>query len=275
MEYHDVFPEGKVIIGMVHLLPLLGHEKHISRQDVTDRALHDAEALLEGGIRYAIVENDGDRPFGITNLGYNFTNVRCEMIFVGQEIHKRFPELTLGVQVLNNYDRTPVIVEEIGGKFLRSQFYGEQRIDPDGRQIYPCCSNIYFTNQEQGRGFVVLADIDSKGSTPREGAQYDAAQSIAEHVHSTFRPHALITTGTETGVAPDKEQVGRFRELVNKHAPDMPVGVGSGTTPEAIRAGLIEPADFAIVGSYFKTDGRVDPAKVKTLVQAVEEMHSR
>ena len=236
-----------------------------------DRALHDAEALLEGGIRHVIVENDGDRPFGIENEDYNFNRVAAEIATFGTIIREEFPDLTLGVQVLYNYSFTPSIVKAIGGKFMRSQFYCETRRTSDQRVITPTAHRMHTANQRPGHDFVILADIDSKGSAPVD-ENYNPEDSV-RIATTTDIPSALITTGIETGVAPDKEQVGRFRELVDKYALDMPVGVGSGTTPEAVRAGLIEHANFAIVGSYFKTDGKVDPAKVRTLVQTVEEMH--
>ena len=78
----------------------------------------------------------------------------------------------------------------------------------------------------------------------------------------------MITTGTGTGSAPSKEQIDYFAKMVSDFDLNMPIGVGSGVTPEAIINGLLQSANFAIVGSYFK-DGRVKAEKVKSLMQIV------
>ncbi|MBL7206717.1 MAG: hypothetical protein ISS36_03910 [Candidatus Aenigmarchaeota archaeon] len=271
MMYHEVFENDKNIIGMVHLLPLPGHAYHTNMQAVTDAALYDAEALLKGGVTHAIIENDGDRPFGISNLRYDFGRTHTSMADVGRVVHVRFPELNLGVQVLNNYSQTPGILNAIGGTFLRSQFYCEARIDPDERIIMPNCVELCRSNE--GCDFVILADINSKGSRPLE-SEYDPEESVKRIVDSEFMPDGLITTGAQTGVAPSREQVSEFMLIVHRHDPGMPIGVGSGVTPKAITDGLLDNAGFAVVGSCFKTDGKVDSEKVEKLMLTLEETYS-
>ena len=268
MQYKDVFDARKKnIIGMVHLLPLPGHEAHTSMTDVIDAAMRDAEALVKGGIKYAIVENDGDRPFGIVDEGYDFRGAHDAMCTVGMKINKAFGnDLTLGSQVLNNYGETPHIVHEIGGKFLRSQFYGELREDGGGRVITPNFQEIQAANK--GYGFVILADVNSKGSTSTN-PKYDIGDAIADIAMPYVRPQALITTGAQTGSPPTVDEVDYFSDLVlTIDDPKYPlaVGVGSGVTPASIDEGLLDPVNFAIVGSFFKTNGAVDAEKVKTLM---------
>ena len=54
----------KNIIGVIHLLPLPGTPCSTHTfQEVLNRALLDAQALLDGGLQMAIVENFGDAPF--------------------------------------------------------------------------------------------------------------------------------------------------------------------------------------------------------------------
>ncbi|MEA2037799.1 MAG: BtpA/SgcQ family protein [Nanoarchaeota archaeon] len=275
MDYETVFNGKKNIIGMVHLLPLSSDVDFVSTRDITDRALYDAEALVKGGIRHAIIENDGDRPFGISNEGYDFSRIRERMIEVGRKINSELgTDLTLGVQVLNNYGDTPGIVEAIGGKFLRSQFYWEHRIDSDGREIHPNYNGITAANF--GLDFVILADIDSKGSTPAKG-NYDREDSIARLVKlakAEYKPDALIVTGSSTGNAPDAKDVSDFAVEVQDNDPNMPIGVGSGVTPEAIQAGLLDHVSVAVVGSFFKTDGKVDMKKVEQFMLVLGDKYA-
>ena len=60
-------------------------------------------------------------------------------------------------------------------------------------------------------------------------------------------------------------------KTVRKVVPDTPLLVGSGTTPDTIKA-LFEIADGAIVGTAIKKDGKlanpIDPARVATLARA-------
>ena len=55
---------NKIIIGMLHLLPLPGSPNYSgSMDDVLNRAKSDLENLLEGGLTKINIENYGDIPF--------------------------------------------------------------------------------------------------------------------------------------------------------------------------------------------------------------------
>ena len=101
-------------------------------------------------------------------------------------------------------------------------------------------------------------------------AAYNLEKSIRDILSSEYKSDALITTGLETGSTPDKEQVREFKRLVHRYDTEIPIGVGSGVTPEAIESGLLEHADFAIVGTALKTNGRVDANKVRNLMDVLE-----
>jgi len=64
MNFETLFGGQKPIIGMVHLRPLPGAPNYGgSMEEIWDAALADLEALTEGGITAAIVENFGDVPY--------------------------------------------------------------------------------------------------------------------------------------------------------------------------------------------------------------------
>ena len=55
---------GKVLIGVIHLLPLPGSPRYGgSMQPILDRGLADAAAYEKGGASAVIIENFGDIPF--------------------------------------------------------------------------------------------------------------------------------------------------------------------------------------------------------------------
>jgi uncharacterized protein len=76
-----------------------------------------------------------------------------------------------------------------------------------------------------------------------------------------------VISGVATGKATEHQDVIEAR----KGAPDAPLLIGSGITAENI-ASYLPVIDGALVGTYFKVDGRVDNAvdveRVKALVAA-------
>ena len=64
----DLFGSARVLIGVVHLLPLPGSPRWKGDMDVVlSQARSDAEALARGGCHGVIVENFGDAPLAKGN----------------------------------------------------------------------------------------------------------------------------------------------------------------------------------------------------------------
>ena len=61
----ELFGVIKPVIGMVHLLPLPGSPGYTGygMDPIIERALQDAEALVEGGVDALMVENMWDLPY--------------------------------------------------------------------------------------------------------------------------------------------------------------------------------------------------------------------
>jgi membrane complex biogenesis BtpA family protein len=109
----------------------------------------------------------------------------------------------------------------------------------------------------------LFADVDKKHSVRFPGIDLET------HIAWTrfSGADALIVSGRMTGDAPDLDKLRQARAL----AGDRPLLLGSGTTAENISA-FLEVADGAIVGSWVKSDGRVenpvDVERVRRFVQA-------
>ena len=81
----------------------------------------------------------------------------------------------------------------------------------------------------------------------------------------------MILTGSRTGEAASLETI----TLLKNSFPEKKVFLGSGITPDALPR-LLTNADGAIVGSYFKKDGKVDKPvdteRVKAMMQVAREV---
>ena len=90
----------KIVIGMIHLLPLPGSAQFagdVSR--VREAALRDAAALAEGGVDALMIENFGDVPF---YPGRVPAYVVAHMTAIAAAVRERAGKLSLGINVLRN-----------------------------------------------------------------------------------------------------------------------------------------------------------------------------
>jgi membrane complex biogenesis BtpA family protein len=110
----------------------------------------------------------------------------------------------------------------------------------------------------------VMADVGVKHASQlgSRGIVDEARDAVGRGLAS-----ALIVTGAATGVETSVDDVA----LVKGAVPRTPVFVGSGVTPESVRAAL-EVADGVIVGSSIMVGGTaanaIDPARAARLVSA-------
>jgi hypothetical protein len=81
---------------------------------------------------------------------------------------------------------------------------------------------------------------------------------------------AVIVSGRETGMAPQRDEIAEIRAAVQ-----TPLLIGSGLARENLEE-LLPLVDGAIVGSFFKVDGKmsnpVDVTRVRDFMKAVRAL---
>jgi len=257
----ELFKCGKVIVGMVHLLPLPGSPRYAGSLDaILDAALSDASVLEEGGIDALLVENFGDLPYppGRMPLVSLLAMARIAAAVA------RETKLPIGINVQFNDFRSELAMALVcGASFVRVEGFVDNLLTDSG--IIPACAaDATRYRREIGADTVAIwADVQVKetmpmGERPVEEAACAAAKNLAD---------AVIVTGQATGVETPIDVVRRVKRAVA-----CPVIVGSGFNVENAPA-LLAVADGAIVGSALKFGGkaenRVDPARVRALMDVV------
>jgi len=251
----------KLIIGMIHLLPLPGSPNYGgSMEAVFDRALADLNALQDNGVSAAIVENFGDVPY---DCECDFITLAA-MTAIAARL-KPYARIPLGLNVQFN-----LAIEEwdmayaAGYDFIRVEAFVETRVGTHGI-TYPAAPKLM---REKGRypaDVKLLCDINVKHTTGL------VDMPVKDAIHSALeeKADALIVTGLVTGQNPTLEQVKEFKE----HAGNAPVILGSGINKDNA-ADFLAIADGAIVGSSFKIDGDVfkgiDAERVKAFMEKLK-----
>ena len=254
---------ARTLIGMVHLAPLPGSPRWAGSMDrVTDAALADGRALVDGGVDALLVENYGDVPF---TPGRVEAAAVAAMSAVAREIRRAFPGVPLGVNVLKNDGRAALAVAcAVGGAFIRVNVHAGAVLADQG-VVQTDAYALLRDRRLLGADVLLLADVQGKHAVPL--APVELEQEAKDLVHRGLAD-ALVVTGKATGEATAMSDVKRVRSAVR----EVPVLVGSGVTPETATE-LLSIADGLIVGTFVKGDGNVDnpvdPARVRRLVDAV------
>jgi membrane complex biogenesis BtpA family protein len=267
--FSTVFPEGRTVIGMVHLQPLPGAPRYGgSLVRVVEAALADAEAIRRGGAQGMIVENFNDNPFF---PGHVEPETVAAIAVVAREVVRAAGELPVGVNVLRNDWKAALAIALVAGaRFIRLNILTDALVTDQGIVEAPAHLALRYRRALGAEHVLILADVYSKHGAPIARRPLG---TVARDTAERGMADALIVTGEESGDPPRREDILAVRDAV----PGVPVLVGSGMREET--AAMVALADGAIFGYHAKYDdvitNPVDPERVRRLVAAVRETVAR
>ena len=251
----------KLLVGMVHLLPLPGSPGwRGSMQDVTRRALQDAAVLEQAGFDALLVENFGDAPF-VPERVPPVTVAALTAVLTRLSEATRLP---FGVNVLRNDAASALgIAVATGARFIRVNVHSGAMLTDQG-WISGRAHETVRQRAQLNAPVAICADVLVKHATPLPGVDL---VELARDTRLRGQADVLIVSGTATGAPTNPERA----RLVKRALPDAPVWIGSGVNADTVNE-LLSIADGAIVGSALKLDGTitnpVDPKRAQTLIRA-------
>lgn len=258
----EVFDVRKPIVGMCHLPPLPGdpgYDAAGGMDAVLAHARREIAALQDGGIDGILISNEFSLPY----LTQTEPITAIVMARVIGELRSEI-RVPFGVNVLWDGVASIDLAMATGAAFVREVFTG----------VY--ASDFGLWNTEVGRAARHRARVGASAvrllyNVVPEGAAYVANRDLAQMTRSTVfngAPDALCVSGLTAGASTDTSTL----KVVKENAGDVPVFVNTGVRPDTVAESL-EHADAAIVGTWFKRDGKfandAEPARVAELMGVV------
>ncbi|MGE4618627.1 MAG: BtpA/SgcQ family protein [Planctomycetota bacterium] len=258
---------SRSIIGVVHLQPLPGSPRcSDSRKIIQQKALEDAERLLEGGINGIIVENFGDAPFHPVKVE---PNTVADMSIIVSSIVKLADSIPVGVNVLRN-DATSAlaIAAATGSCFIRVNVHTSAMLTDQGWIGGQAHETLRQRQIIDAGSISIAADVGVKHAARTN--DYNASQAAIETVGRGLAD-AVIVTGKSTGDPLDIVELQQVRQALHQTGTTAkPLLAGSGVDAQNA-AQILEIADAAIVGTSLKENGDVgrpvDVSRVKDLIE--------
>lgn len=258
-----LFQQGKkVVIGMVHLLPLPGSPGFSgSRRDILRRARRDAVLLEEHGVDGVMVENFGDVPFFPDSVP---PETIAEMSVIAAELRSRL-SVPLGINVLRNDALSALaIAAAVGADFIRVNIHAGAAVTDQG-VIQGQAARTLRRRRELETEVLIWADVKVKHSALI--GEFPLRQ-LAEDIAYRGLADALIVTGSGTGELTSLEELKAVRAAV----PDRPLLVGSGVKPENV-LNYLPYTDGVIVGTSIKEKGiAVNPVSARKLSRLIKKV---
>ena len=255
------------IIGVLHLLPLPGSPRGTSLDNVLARALHDANILVQGGIRKAIVENFGDAPFYKDQVP---PHVIAMMTYLIQNIQQEC-SLELGVNVLRNDAMSALaIAATTGCSFIRVNVLSGAAWTDQG-YIEGKAIDVLLYRERLKKDISIMADIKVKHAIP--AGTSDIVQLAKELIYRAGADQIIIT-GEETGKPCDIEDVQNVYRSFDEHEKPH-IYLGSGVTPDNIMQ-YQQWCSGCIVGTYFHKNAKIsEPLDLQRVQYFMERMQPK
>ena len=261
LKLSEIFGSDFIIIGVVHLAPLPGSPfHHDDIETIIERALRDARAYEEGGVDGIIVENYNDSPFRIRVTQPE--TIAAMSVIVDQVVKE--VSIPVGISFLRNSAVEALAIAHVTrAKFIRVNAFIETVVTDSGIAEAIAPELLRYAKKLSAR-VGILADLHVKHGKP---IVYRPLRELVVEAFERGKATAVIITGSKTGEAPIEKDL-----IEAKSVGKGPVLVGSGISPKTLD--LLKKADGAIVGTYFKKDGKisnpVDVERVKKLVSLIK-----
>lgn len=259
----ELFGTDRVLIGVVHSLPLPGSPRYAGQRlaEVYRFAVEEAQAYRDGGMHGVIVENAWDLPFAKPDdLGYE---TAAAMAVMAHEVRESVGVPT-GVNVLAN-GALPAIAAATcaGAGYFRVNQWVNAYIANEGLIEGASAAALRYRAKLRAPELKVFADVHVKHGSHAIVADRTLAQQTEDA--EFFDADVLIATGSRTGSATGLDEVQGIMAATR-----LPVVIGSGMT-EANADGLLAACNGAIVASSLKSNGRwwgrVDRDRVKRFTE--------
>jgi len=262
------FLPAKALIGMIHVQALPGSPRsRLSIDEITSKAADEARLLTDAGFDALMIENMHDRPYIHGNHGPETVAAMTRIALAVRDRAVRDGRpLPLGVQVLSGGNREALAVcLAVGGQFIRVENFVFSHVADEGLLPTAEAGPLLRYRRSIGAEHVkLLCDVKKKHASHAITADVSIAE--ATEAVEFFGADGVVVTGAATGKPAAEADLAAVRGATR-----LPVVVGSGVTPDNI-APVLRHADAAIVGSWFKRDGKwssdPDPARCRALVEA-------
>lgn len=261
----QIFAKPTPVIGVVHLMPLPGSPRWGgSLTAVLARAEQEATALATGGADGIILENFNDTPF---TKGQVDPAVVSAMSLAVRRV-RQLTHLPIGINVLRNDAYSAMAIACCtDAQFIRVNVLTGVTVTDQGL-IEGCAYDLLRYRRHLGCDVKILADVFVKhgASLSPVGLLQQAQETIERGLAD-----GIILSGPMTGQPPVISDL----QAIHKLAPDVPVFIGSGATPENIGQ-LMTWCDGVIVASALKRHGlpqqTIDPIRVQRFVETVHHL---
>jgi membrane complex biogenesis BtpA family protein len=265
MRIFENLDNRKVVIGLVHLLPLPGtpfyEEGNVEK--ALDKAVADTTALYQGGAQGCLVQTV-DRIYPVGEE-VDYARMAAMSTIVQAVSEATGPEFQIGVQILWNALKASLAVAKVcGGSFLRCNAFVGATMTPSGVAQSDPVGFQKYRAQLGTQDIKLIAEVDGThfrwmGGKPTAEV---ARLALAAGAHAVEVAH------------PDEETNMRMVRDVKEAMPDLPVILGGHTNHENV-ARRLAAADGVFVGSCFETDGWgscVDREQVQRYMDIVSEL---
>ncbi len=244
--------EKNILIGMIHLPPLLPLPGFPGMLQSIGKALADLKALQKAGFDGALIQNDQDKPhteFATSGQVASFTVIASKVCEKAR--------IPIGVQVMLNDWRSSFEIAIIAGAaFIRLDVFVDD-VTCEWGEIRPIPAKILAYNNGIYPNLLLLTDIQLKKKTMIRPRPLPTSAALA------------IDNGSDglvvTAVAGDTETLAEKLRR-KKDSARFPIFVGSGVNADNVRE-LLKNVNGAFVGTSIKTGDRVDVRKAVELVK--------
>ena len=271
MQLQSIFKKEKnIIIGAVHLPPLLGFKDFPGFKTAIKNILSDIRACEKGGVDAIIFENNYDNPHTI-NVD---PEIIAAMTFIGEKI-RHATKLPIGISVLwNDYRTALAIAKTLDLQFIRIPVFVDDVETSYGKVFGEAKKVIAYRKKIKAEHIALFTDIHVKHAKLLSKHSLIESAKLAKQHGSD----AVIITGKWTGDAPVTTDI----ETIRNNLKHFPILLGSGVSAEnAIN--LLRHANGAIVSTSLKSgtnkphevnvksyEQRINRSKVKKLTQSLK-----
>lgn len=248
-----------IVIGAVHLPPLLGYPKFPGIDVAQRNAITDTQSFFRGGADSILFENNYDIPHHPTVS----SSVVSSMAIVGARLRSMFQK-PMGINVLwNDYEASLSLAKLLHLQFVRIPVF----VDTVRTECGTIAGSAHYAVKHRAaihaHDVAIFADIHVKHA--RLLSKHTLVASARRAIRSGA--DALIITGQWTGDPPSPEVLKDLR----KHIGQFPLLIGSGANVKNVRD-LLSIANGALVSTSLKYGA---PKRGETNVKGYEQRIDR